>query len=268
MKFSQISDQYRAKVMLSGAIGNKRVANAYLFLGSYGSGIREAALSFASALNCERYKGDSCGECPHCKKTDKGTHPDVYILREDGGSVKIDQIREMISYTRFGPSFGKWKVCIIDDAQSMTNEAANSFLKTLEEPLPNIVFLLLAESEVGLPKTIMSRCQKIIFGELPANAGVESGIADEVEILYGELKKAPKSDIVKLLDVSSKIIGEGVDVELTLESLASRFWDREGRAYEAVRAVLNALSAVKKRANSRLAVDCMCLKLGEILSDK
>ena len=263
MKFSEISGQDRVKKMLLGAIGNGRVANAYLFIGQEMSDLKCAALSFASALNCSSPSGDSCGVCQDCRKIDKGIHPDVFILEPDGSTIKIDQVREMISYTRFGPTEAGYKVCIIDDARAMTIEAANSFLKTLEEPLSNVVFILLSGSEVGLPQTILSRCQKVVFNEPMDDAlGGDEEIILQAEWMLRELGSARKGDVAKLLEISSKVDGERLDEKLAC--LGRLFWGGGAMSLDAEKAVISALSAVKKRANKKLALDVMFLRLGGI----
>ncbi len=268
MKFDQIPGQKRAKRMLIGAIKNKRVANAYIFLGPERSDLSAAAIAFACALNCEISGKDPCDECPSCKKIDKGIHPDVFTLRPDGRSIKIDQIRELITYTRFGPQAGKWKVCIIEDAHAMTPEAANSFLKTLEEPLSNIVFILLTGTLTSMPQTVISRCQQVLFtsdDRMPVPEDL--GSAEDVRELFECLRAPSKKDSVKLLELSNKIGGAGDDVEENLEFLIGMFWNGPDKPVRPVKIVLSALSSLKKRANSRLALDVMCLKLGDLSND-
>jgi DNA polymerase III gamma/tau subunit len=250
--------------MLFGAVANKRVANAYLFIGPDEGAMRATAQAFASLLNCEKPKEDSCGNCGPCGKIERGIHPDVLTISPEGASTKISQIRDLISYTRFGPSEGAFKVCIIDDAASMTGEAANSFLKTLEEPAQNIVFLLLAASDVGIPQTVLSRCQKIVFSE-PADQAEQY---EDVEWVYDELLKISRHDVNAMLRLSSRIVEHGDDAAGMLEVLMSRLWreDTSSRSSRLVGIVLQALSAIKKRANTKLALDVMCLKLGEAIN--
>jgi len=258
MQFSQILGQDRAEKMLLGAIANNRVANAYLFLGPDPGVMRDAAAAFASALNCEAGKGDSCGRCPACDKIQRGIHPDFLVVSPRGSrSIKIDQIRELISYTRFGPSTSRWKVCVVDGAQSMTTEAANSFLKTLEEPLPGIVFVLISASDVGVPLTLVSRCQKIIF--------VEGSQGESSEADSDWIRREISGDTVKMLKLSSRIARESEDVPAQLSSLMRSMWKSGGPASRrAVSAVSRALSSIKRRANIKLALDVMCLRLGEV----
>jgi len=141
------------------------VVHAYLFLGS--SDLRENAKQLAMVLNCMDLKtgGDVCGICSNCYKIITGSHPDLYTLKPDGSSMKINQVREMQKHLAYKIYEGKYKVIILDEADKLTLQGANSLLKVLEEPLPQTVFILLAASQKGIPDTIVSRCQRIYFGE-------------------------------------------------------------------------------------------------------
>jgi DNA polymerase III delta' subunit len=267
MKFSQILDQNRVKKILTGAIRNDRISGAYLFLGPDEGVLKDMAFAFTSALNCEKKGQESCGECRSCKKIDKGIHPDVFAVSPDGSNIKIDQIRELISYTKFGPAEARFKVCVIADASSMTTEAANAFLKTLEEPVSNVLFILLAANDVGIPRTVVSRCQRILFPERSIDEMKRnySDLGQDIEWIYSALNDVPPAGFAEALDVSSRIYDSTDDLARTLEALMDRMWQGRDRSsnWKAVSAVISALSALKKRANARLALDLMCLRLGE-----
>jgi DNA polymerase III subunit delta' len=163
MSFSNIRGQDTAVRSLKNAINNNRLAHAYIFSGPEGCGRSLLARNFAKALNCEKKKDDACDFCTSCKKIDKYIHPDVKWLNKDGkgSQIKIEQIRELENQIVLKPYEAKYKVFIIKDAQLMTAEAANSFLKTLEEPPPNSVLILITERPKDLFRTIVSRCQLI-----------------------------------------------------------------------------------------------------------
>ncbi|MCL6610400.1 MAG: DNA polymerase III subunit delta' [Peptococcaceae bacterium] len=161
---------------LQGALASGRVAHAYLFSGPRGVGKHTTAVAFARALVCLRPAGgDACGECDGCGKVDLGIHPDVRIIRPGGATVKISQIRELAAGLQFGPATGRWTVRILDEADAMTPEAANSLLKTLEDPLPGVVFILVTARPQAVLPTILSRCQHIYFHPL-GKSGLVQGM--------------------------------------------------------------------------------------------
>ncbi|GAI32367.1 unnamed protein product, partial [marine sediment metagenome] len=149
------------------------VAHAYLFVGPPHVGKMTLALNLAQALNCEAVE-PPCGECLPCQKIASAKYVDVQIigLTTDGDSVEakprteisIDQIREMQHSASLPPFEGKYKVFIIDGAEHLSSEAANCLLKTLEEPVGRVIFILLATNDKLLPATVISRCQRL---ELP-----------------------------------------------------------------------------------------------------
>ncbi len=152
---------------LQRSITNKKIVHAYLFYGPENLGKKTVAKYFALSLICERKEIDNvpCGKCQNCQKFFKNIHPDIIWLRKenDKKNISIDQIRDLkekISLTSFTNSY---KIVIIVNTEEMTGEAANSFLKILEEPPPKNVIILLANSLKNIPKTIISRCQLIKF---------------------------------------------------------------------------------------------------------
>ena len=263
MSFKIIPDQSRVKKILQGAAQNSRVANAYLFICQDVALARSAALAFAKTLNCEKGGTDSCGECLACRKITKEIHPDVIQVSPQGERIKIDQIREIRKFTRFGPSEGKWKVVIVEESDKMKVEAANSFLKALEEPPPKVLFILLASHKEGIPKTLISRCQKITFGEseTPLQAGEGSD-----EIFLGIVDSISNRKIVEVLQQSYKLSQEGEDIENILNRLLwiqrkKALKDSDNGYSDRIKIVLNTLKSLKKNANKRLALDNMLLKL-------
>lgn len=166
MPFSSIIGHERVIESLKGAILNRRIGQAYLFSGPERVGKKLVALSFAKALNCEGQDGDFCNTCRDCRKIEDGNHPDVMVLEPQGRQIRIEQIRSIQDFFRFGPLEGRWKICIIDGAERMNLHAANSLLKTLEEPLSRRIVILVAGRGGFIPPTILSRCQRINFGPI------------------------------------------------------------------------------------------------------
>src|SRR5574337_2012834 len=178
MPFDDVIGQARAVGFLQRALTTGRVAHAYLFSGPAGVGTRAAALAFAQALNCEARQrsgdgrqptaaADGCGECRACRNIANGQHPDVQMIEPDGTTVKIEQIRTLEADAALVPYEGQWKVFILDNAERMTEAAANALLKTLEEPAKDTVFVLLTGAVAALLPTIVSRCQVVTFSPLP-----------------------------------------------------------------------------------------------------
>lgn len=166
MQFSDIQGQEKAIHILQCAIQNSHIAHAYLFAGPEGVGKKQTALALAQYLNCaapDLNTFTSCGNCPSCIQSVSGSQPDILMLEPDGASIKIEQIRTLLSKVSLRSYENAYKVIIINDAHLMTEQAANCLLKTLEEPTDNTVFILITAQVQNLPVTILSRCQQISF---------------------------------------------------------------------------------------------------------
>jgi len=155
---------------LKQAVKNNRPVHAYLFLGNVG--LIEAAQEMAMVLNCPNLndQGDACGICSSCYKIQAGVHPDVCTVKPDGLSIKIQQVRELQKNLSYKVYEARYKVVIFEEADTLTSEAANSLLKTLEEPFDAVVFMILARKQMNIPDTIVSRCQIVYF------RGMEDGL--------------------------------------------------------------------------------------------
>lgn len=150
--------------ILMRAVSSGRVAHAYLFAGPEGVGKETTAMSFARALLCSRpAAGDACGTCRECRQVSGGNHPDFYHVDPAGSSIKIEQVREIQRRAPYRPYQGGRKVFLIRQAETMTAEAANCILKTLEEPPVDTVFILVSSRPQVLLPTILSRCQAVYF---------------------------------------------------------------------------------------------------------
>ncbi len=163
--FSQLIGQGRAKTILQHSLERKRISHAYLFVGPTGTGKRTLALEFAAALNCLEDQRP-CGSCRNCRRIAEGNHPDVTVFQPEGRSFKIDQIRQVQQLISLKPYEARSKIFILDGAEAFTEQAANSLLKTLEEPPAYSVLILLADDSALLP-TITSRCTLVHFQPLP-----------------------------------------------------------------------------------------------------
>ncbi len=168
MSFKSILGHSKPIGLLQRAIKNDRVAHSYLFLGNEGIGKRLVALQFAKTLNCLKGdKVDSCDQCISCKKIDAFLHPDVLVLEPENQTLKVGQVRYMQRDLSFRPYEGKYRICILSSADRMAPHMSNTLLKTLEEPPPNTVLILLANHARLILPTILSRCQLVRFHPLP-----------------------------------------------------------------------------------------------------
>jgi len=134
------------------------MTHAWLFTGPPGSGRSSAAVAFASALICSN---DGCGTCVDCRAAKAGTHADVEIIRTEGLSIKIEEIRELLTRVAWAPAMGGWRVVVMEDADRLTESAANALLKAIEEPGNRTVWLLCAPTLQDVLPTIRSRCRHL-----------------------------------------------------------------------------------------------------------
>ncbi|GAA7266710.1 DNA polymerase III subunit gamma/tau [Helicobacter pylori] len=168
--FSELVGQESVAKTLSLALDNQRLANAYLFSGLRGSGKTSSSRIFARALMCEEGpKAVPCDTCIQCQSALNNHHID--IIEMDGASNRgIDDVRNLIEQTCYKPSFGRYKIFIIDEVHMFTTEAFNALLKTLEEPPSHVKFLLATTDALKLPATILSRTQHFRFKKIPENS--------------------------------------------------------------------------------------------------
>ncbi|HTS16968.1 MAG TPA: DNA polymerase III subunit delta' [Verrucomicrobiae bacterium] len=166
MSFNDFQEQKGIAAQLRRSLERGRLAHAYLFAGPRGSGKESMARTLAKALNCTEKEHDSCDRCDSCRRIEEGVHPDVYWVRPESKSrrIQIEQMREFMKSVNLRSSMGGVKVGIVVDADCMGEEAGNAFLKTLEEPPAQTVIVLLTADPQRLLPTILSRCLRISFG--------------------------------------------------------------------------------------------------------
>jgi DNA polymerase-3 subunit delta' len=164
--FSSLVDQAEVIKALKDAVLASRndadktqgMTHAWLFTGPPGSGRSNAAIAFAAALVC---KDGGCSKCNDCMSTITGSHADVELIKTEGLSIKIDEVRELISRASWAPSVANWRVVVIEDADRLTDSAANALLKVIEEPGLRTVWLLCAPTLTDVLPTIRSRCRHL-----------------------------------------------------------------------------------------------------------
>jgi len=151
------------KEILRGSIHAGKVPHAFLFAGPEGMGKTRVALEFFKALNCLDTPGDPCDRCRSCAKADALNHPDLIVLSADGTQIPIGEVREVLSDISLKPFEARTRLIIIEPAELMNKASSNAILKTLEEPPPGTVLILISHKPVMLLPTITSRCQIIRF---------------------------------------------------------------------------------------------------------
>ena len=173
--FGDIIGQERAVEILQKAVvaahardGSQSMVQSWLFTGPPGSGRSHVALAFAAALLCDT---GGCGSCHSCHLAKRGSHPDLEVIRAEGLSLKIDEVREIIARASWEPSSSRFRVVVIEDAERLTESAANALLKAIEEPGVRTIWLLCSPTIEDVLPTIRSRCRQIAL-VTPSTAAV------------------------------------------------------------------------------------------------
>ncbi len=163
--FDDLVGQEHIIEILRGAVAASRtteesqeMTHAWVFTGPPGSGRSSAAVAFAQALICSN---NGCGTCNDCNSAKTHGHPDVEIIRTEGLSIKVEEVRELLTRVAWAPSMGGWRVVVIEDADRLTESAANALLKAIEEPGTRTVWLLCAPTLHDVLPTIRSRCRHL-----------------------------------------------------------------------------------------------------------
>src|SRR5437016_29426 len=210
--FADLVGQDAASRALQGAIISARVAHAYLFSGSRGTGKTSAARLLAKALNCTGRSRDSaepCNTCQSCVEMTAGSALD--LIEIDAASNRgIDEIRDLREKVNLAPALGPYKVYIIDEAHMLTEPAFNALLKTLEEPPAHIVFVLCTTDAQKIPLTVIGRCQQFVFRRHSEEQIVsrlayiarteEVSVDDDAMALIARTAQGSMRDAVGLLD--------------------------------------------------------------------
>ncbi len=229
MSFKTVLGHSKPIGLLQRAIKNDRMAHSYLFLGNEGIGKKLVALQFAKTLNClndGKERADSCDQCISCKKIDAFLHPDVLLLEPENQTLKVEQVRQMQRDLAFRPYEGKYRICILSSADRMVPHMSNTLLKTLEEPPPNTVLILLANYERLILPTILSRCQLIRFNPLPIPLVAQwlrerQGLEGEEAHLLSSLSEGSPRKALEIKDEIGKIHREELLEDLVGEKSLS-----------------------------------------------
>lgn len=238
MSFEDVLGQDSAVEILLKEIVFNNVKHSYIFFGVSGIGKKFAAIQFAKSLLCENPKdGLSCDRCDTCLKIEEKIHPDVIIVdydfqqqfllkQEKSTTISIEIVRYLKQFSTLTSYSGKYKIAIVDYAETLQKEAANSLLKLLEEPSENFIIILITTSLGLLPKTVLSRCEQIRF--MPLNRRVLEKILRlklDNELVVGSIKEVEFYEFIKKInfDINSMSIH---NIQIFVENLMQTF-DKE-----------------------------------------
>lgn len=270
--FVDVSGQPHITETLMNEVREQRLAHAYLFTGSRGTGKTSCAKILAKAINClNPQNGNPCNECEICKGIDNGSILDIVEI--DAASNRgIDDIRALREESAFTPAQAKYRVYIIDEVHMLTIEAFNALLKTLEEPPAHIVFILATTEVQKLPSTILSRCQRFDFRRISVDAIVSRlkfvaqnenvTITDDAAALIARIADGGMRDALSVFDRALSI-SESVDIKVVYDAaglmskdylfaLSSAFKNKD---------TSTALSIIDELHNSSCDTERLCTEL-------
>ena len=221
--FSHVVGQDAIISTLRNQVISGRIAHAYLFCGSRGTGKTSTAKILARAVNCEHpVDGDPCGTCENCLRAEREETLDVIEI-DAASNNGVDEIRELRDSVKYPPQYGRYKIYIIDEVHMLSTSAFNALLKTLEEPPEHVVFILATTEPQKLPETILSRCQRFDFGRISmtniagrlkeAADGSEADVTDGALMMIARAADGGMRDALSILDTClgySNKIDEGL----------------------------------------------------------
>lgn len=253
--FSDVYGQPVVTTALKNELRHDRLAHAYLFTGSRGTGKTSCAKILAKAVNClHPVDGDPCNECDNCRGIDAGTILDVTEI-DAASNNGVDNIRDLRDEVNFAPAVGKYRVYIIDEVHMLSAGAFNALLKTLEEPPEHVIFILATTEVHKLPATILSRCQRFDFGRIPpADIAArlqfvarqeQITLSDDGALMIARLADGGMRDALSLLD---QCLSRSHDVTAAVVAEATGM---AGRVH------LLALSAAIRQGNGNTALELL-----------
>jgi DNA polymerase III subunit delta' len=204
--------QHRVVKLLTNSMKNNRLSHAYLFEGSMGTGKKEMSTQLTKSFLCkQKVAEEPCNTCVDCKRVNSGNHPDAHIIAPSGLSIKKEQIEQLVKEFGYAGVESKKKVYIIEDADKMTPQAANSLLKFIEEPRAETLAVLLTTNLHRMLNTIISRCQVISFAPL-----------NEEELINNLMQQGIPENVAKLVTSLTSDLEEA-------KIMSSDEWFAEGR---------------------------------------
>jgi DNA polymerase-3 subunit delta' len=232
MPFRDIIGHRRLVELLARSVGRDTLPPSLIFSGPSGIGKRRVAVATAQALNCtdphsaapgaaHSLERDACGVCSACQRIPRGMHPDVFIVEPgDTGSIKVEQARDIVERTAYRPFEGRRRVVIVCEADALVPAAQHALLKTLEEPPPSSVFILITARPDLLLPTVRSRCPRLAFRPLAAAEvaealGRQGWKKEEADVVaataggsIGRALEARAGDLVEARDVALRVLAE------------------------------------------------------------
>ena len=268
--------QERAMSLFSKSLENNRVAHAYLIIGPDGIGKSIFAMHMAAALLCEGTE-KPCAHCNSCSKALKNLHPDIKLVEASKKSIGIDEIRDFIDEMYLKPYEGEKKVFIIKGADTMTLQAQNAILKTLEEPPADSIIIMLAGKHEGLLETILSRCQIIRLNRISAECAedylVKKGIDEQKAkmaarlcdgIIGNALKYCDDTFINKrneLTDIAGKMVKGSVTQSFELASYFMQNRDNIDEVFDMLAMWFRDIIVLKQVSDKDLIINKDCYDL-------
>lgn len=228
MPFRTIVGHSRLLSLLSRVIARDSMPPAVLLAGPPGVGKRLTAIAIAQAINClqpqsaKGFERDACGECASCRRIARGIHPDVIVVEPgDMGTIKIEQLRDVIDRSQYRPFEGRRRVVIIDEADAAGDDAQSALLKTLEEPPSASVFILVSSMPDALLPTVLSRCPRLRFSPLTPTEVARALVQDhgysepeariaaaESDGSIGRALESRSDDLTEARDAAQRILEE------------------------------------------------------------
>lgn len=226
MPFREVIGHRRVIALLSRSVAREILPPALLFAGPAGVGKRKTAVALAETINClqpastDALPRDACGTCASCRRIARGVHPDVLVIEPgDLGSIRIEQVREVVDRAGYRPFEGRRRVVIVDGADAMVDAAQNALLKTLEEPPSASMFVLVSAMPDALLPTVLSRCPRLRFGELSPAEIAEALMRDhdydeaearaaavEADGSIGRALSAASADVAEAREVARRLL--------------------------------------------------------------
>lgn len=292
----EILGQEEAVTRLERDLREKRFHHAYLFLGKRGIGKKALALSFARSILCPVEPQGFCGSCPVCRRLDQGSYSEFSGLFEEGGEkIRLEEVRDLLQGEHLMKYEGDYRIIFMENVERLTEEAANSLLKVLEEPHEGTIFLLTASVPDRVLPTIQSRTEKYllrplspahleqILGAMGFTAGeyASLGTIDEALALLEDKGQAPSYEEFRELMGSRDLgelfaLAESLSKRNSLRELLSYYEVRAGEAYRLTREELEiriirgleeAQARIRANVNKRNALEYSFLSIGGLISE-